>query len=428
MAITPDRVRRDGFRLHYGYVILVVSTLAITGALGFGRFAYALILPSMQQGLGLGYGQMGLIASGNFVGYLVSALVCGLLATRFGSRIVVSGGLLVSGVAMALTGLVPTFETAVIARALTGVGSAGANVAALGMVPHWFAHHRRGLVSGLLVAGSGIGLVVAGQLVPRIVAAGGDQGWRNSWYALGLIAIAIAGGAVLLLRDRPADKGLRPLWEEVAASGPSGSQPVRPPLESGGIWRTGAIWHLSAVYIAFGFSYIIYATFFAAHLLRFRITQLEAGDLWGLVGALSIGSGVLWGSISDRLGRKWALAIVFSLQGSALLLFALGADRPVFVVSTVLYGLAGWSVPAIVSAAVGDYLEPRLAPAALGLLTLIMAIGQVLGPGVAGAIADATGSFTPAFVLAAGVAYLGAVGSLTLCRSSPTRRAAASPA
>jgi len=82
----------------------------------------------------------------------------------------------------------------------------------------------------------------------------------------------------------------------------------------------------------------------------------------------------------------------------------------------VLYGLAGWSVPAIVAASVGDYVAPRQAPAALGLLTLIMGIGQVLGPAVAGAIADATNSFAPAFGLAAAVAFVGVLGSLTLRR------------
>jgi MFS family permease len=402
--------------LHYGYVILAVSTLAITGALGFGRFAYALILPSMQQGLGLSYGQMGLIASGNFVGYLTSALLCGLLATRYGPRLVGSVGLLLAGGAMVLTGLAGAFETAVALRLLTGIGSAGTNVAALGMVPRWFGPRRRGLVSGVIVAGSGIGLLVAGQVLPRVIAAGGDDGWRQSWYVLGAAAVVLAVGAGILLRDRPADKGLRPLWAEAGIESEDHTPEDGAQSSNGAVWRTGAIWHLSAVYITFGFAYIIYATFFAAHLLKHGLGQVEAGDLWALVGLLSLGSAILWGSVSDRLGRKWALAVVFSLQAVALLLFAVGTDRPAFIASTILYGLAGWSVPAIIAASVGDYVQARQAPAALGLLTLIMGIGQVLGPGVAGAIADATGSFAPAFGLAAAVAFLGVLGSLMLHR------------
>lgn len=66
------------------------------------------------------------------------------------------------------------------------------------------------------------------------------------------------------------------------------------------------------------------------------------------------------------------------------------------------------------AAACGDYLESRLAPTALGFVTLFFGLGQAAGLSVVGAIADATGSFGPAFLLAAGVAFLGGVGSLLL--------------
>jgi len=85
-----------------------------------------------------------------------------------------------------------------------------------------------------------------------------------------------------------------------------------------------------------------------------------------------------------------------------------------YTVSVVLFGLTAWSIPGIVAAACGDYLGPKMAPAALGFATLFFGLGQAAGPSIAGAIADATGSFGPAFLLAAGVALLGGVGSLLL--------------
>jgi len=66
------------------------------------------------------------------------------------------------------------------------------------------------------------------------------------------------------------------------------------------------------------------------------------------------------------------------------------------------------------AAACGDVLGPRLAPAALGLITLLFGIGQAVAPSVAGAMADASGSFVTALLLAAGVALLGAVGAFFL--------------
>ena len=77
-------------RFHYGWIILLVGFVGVTGALGFGRFAYTPILPSMKEGLSLTYAQMGWIGTGNFVGYLVFSLLGGYLATRIGSRVVIS--------------------------------------------------------------------------------------------------------------------------------------------------------------------------------------------------------------------------------------------------------------------------------------------------------------------------------------------------
>jgi MFS family permease len=100
-------------------------------------------------------------------------------------------------------------------------------------------------------------------------------------------------------------------------------------------------------------------------------------------------------------------------------LFALWPSPPGFVLSAVLFGITAWSIPAIMAATCGDLLGPRLAPAGLGFITLFFGIGQALGPGVAGVIADATHSLSPALLLAAVVALLGAVGSLFLRSSYP---------
>ena len=92
-----------------------------------------------------------------------------------------------------------------------------------------------------------------------------------------------------------------------------------------------------------------------------------------------------------------------------------------YTVSAIIFGLTAWSIPSIVAAASGDYMGSRLAPAALGFVTLFFGLGQAAGPSVAGTIADMTGSFGPAFLAAAGVAFLGGVGSLLM---RPPRTAA----
>jgi MFS family permease len=142
------------------------------------------------------------------------------------------------------------------------------------------------------------------------------------------------------------------------------------------------------------------------------------------MGWVSLVCGLLWGTVSDVIGRRRALIIVFLIHAVAFSLFALLPTPTGFTLSAVLFGLSAWSIPAIMAAACGDVLGPRLAPAALGLITLLFGIGQAVAPSVAGAMADASGSFVTALLLAAGVALLGALGAFFL-RPSPATSAGA---
>jgi sugar phosphate permease len=405
------------------------------GALGFARFGYTLILPDMQAALDLSNTQTGGLATANFVGYLTLAVVGGFLASRYGPRRVVSVSMLLVGVTMVLTGLVDSFQGALVWRLLTGVGSGGSNVPVMALLPAWFAVRRRGLATGIAVGGSSVGLMITGPLVPRILESFGEDGWRYSWFILGGCVLFLGLLAFLLLRDRPQEKGLRPIGAEPSGETQAEDQPGSPheanvllrqgdsragrqgtaSLDWGKVYRSGAVWHLALVYIAFGFSYIIYMTFFAKYLqTEGGYTKEAAGSLWAIVGWISIFCGLIWGTVSDLIGRKYGLALVYLIQAASFAVFALWQGSAGHTVSVVLFGLTAWSIPGIVAAACGDYLGSKMAPAALGFATLFFGLGQAAGPSVAGAIADATGSFGPAFLLAAGVALLGGVGSLLL--------------
>jgi sugar phosphate permease len=406
--------------LHYGWVILLVSTLTVLGALGFARFGYTLILPDMQAALDLSNTQTGALATANFVGYLTLAVIGGFLASRYGPRRVVSVSMLLVGVTMVLTGLVNSFQGALVWRLLTGVGSGGSNVPAMALLPAWFAARRRGLATGIAVAGSSVGLMITGPLVPRILETFGEDGWRYSWFILGGSVLLIGLLAFALLRDQPAEKGLRPIAAELSGKTQAGEPPGSlrkdtSSLDWGKVYRSGAVWHLALVYVAFGFSYIIYITFFAKYLqTEGGYSKEAAGNLWAIVGWISIFCGLIWGTVSDLIGRKYGLALVYLIQAVSFAVFALWQDSTGYTVSAVLFGLTAWSIPGIVAATCGDYLGSRMAPAALGFATLFFGLGQAAGPSVAGAIADAAGSFGLAFLMAAGVALLGAAGSLLL--------------
>ena len=401
---------------HYAWTVLTVSVLAVTGSLGLARFGYTLLLPAMQAALDLDNAQAGALATANLAGYLTLALLGGALATRYGPRRVIALGLAVAGLGMLLTGLADSFLALAAWRLLTGLGSGASNVPVLGLISAWFAGRRRGLAAGVAVTGSSLALILLGWWVPRVLATNLLFGWRVCWGAYGGVTLALAVAAYLLLRDRPAELGLAPLGEGAAMP----AEPThREPLRWGRIYASPAVWHLGTVYAAFGFSYIIYMTFFTKHLTADAgYTTRAAGNLYMVMGWFSLLCGVVWGHVSDRIGRKGALILVYALHTVSFALFTWTAQPAALTVSAILFGLSAWSIPAIMAAACGDILGARLAPAALGFLTLFFGIGQAAGPAVAGAMADAAGSFSPALTLAAGVAALGALGAALLKRGN----------
>jgi sugar phosphate permease len=277
------------------------------------------------------------------------------------------------------------------------------------------------LATGIAVTGSSFGLILTGPLVPFVLNIFEQGGWRYAWVVLGLIVLLIALLALMFLRDHPRDKGLAPVGVDTDASDPEADKNVtangsqRSSRSWALVYRSAAVWHLALIYTTFGFSYIIYVTFFARYLQgEIGFTKEAAGRLWQIVGWISIFCGIIWGWVSDVIGRNYGLALVSFLQGSVYLMFAVWPTHVGVIFSAILFGLTAWSIPAIMASACGDRLGPRLAPAALGFITLFFGIGQAAGPTVAGRISDLASSFTPAFILAAGVAWFGALASLLL--------------
>ena len=426
------------FNFHYGWIVVFTGMLVTIGAHGFGRMSYTLILPEMRQGLDLTHTQAGLIATGNFIGYMAFALIGGFLAAKYGSRLVISLSLLLMGITLILTGVAETFGMAFLMRLLTGLGNGGAYVPALALGSTWFVVQKRGFATGIVSGGIGIGTLLASFMVPSILVAYGDIGWRYAWFWLGALVIIISIIAYIFLRSRPEDIGLKLVGEEFSSSdsrnkredntgsgkenkegnlGPKPSSPAA--LQWGLVYRVKEVWFLGIVYFMYGFSYVIYMTFFVDFLSETGLTVPEASAMWARVGALSIFCGVIWGRISDVLGRNYGAALAYLTLGSSYLIFALFDAIPAFYISAVLFGISAWSIPTIMVATSGDYVGPRLAPAAAGFITVFFGIGQLLGPAVGGYVRDVTGVYTFAFLLAAAVSGVGLVGSLFL-RRPPT--------
>lgn len=371
----------------YSWVIVFSCMLGLFASLGLGRFSLGMMLPAMGEGLALSYGEMGLISTVNFCGYLAAVLLCGRLTRLFGARRLIFAALLLVGGSMVLVGGLRNYVAILLLYGLTGIGSALSNVPVMALVSTWFSPGRRGRMAGLCVMGNGLGLLVSARVVPFLNAVEGD--WRLSWLVLGGVVLVIAGICLALIRNAPVGS------EAVAAA-------------DAGDFRLGEstirhrIVHCASIYFLFGFTYVIYITFMVTALVQERgLSEQAAGELWSWVGILSLGSGPIFGHLSDRFGRKKALMLVFLIQAAAYLLVALQLPMAAVYLSIGCFGVVAWSVPSIMAALVGDYAGPEGAAAAFGLVTFTFGIGQIAGPAIAGTLAEMTGSFDGSFFLAA---------------------------
>jgi MFS family permease len=302
-------------------------------------------------------------------------------------------------------------------RLLTGLGSGASFVPAMALGSAWFAAKNRGFATGIVSAGIGIGTLISGLVVPPILSAFGPDGWRVSWYILGAAVMGVSAIVYVFVRSRPEEKGLQQVGAEETepvSPTPSGAKTTSS-LQWTTVIKMPSVWYLGTVYFFYGLSYIIYLMFFAAFLVKeMGLTQQWAGGLWALVGGLSIFCGVIWGGISDRLGRNKGAALAYLVLGISYIIYALIKVKFGFYLSAVLFGLTAWSIPTIMAAAAGDYVGPRLAPAGLGFITLFFGIGQALGPIIGGYLADTTTSFTVPFLVAGGISFLGMILSFYL--------------
>ena len=395
--------------LHYGWIVVFAGLLTVFACLGIGRFALGMLLPSMGVNLDLNYSQMGFISTGNFVGYLVAVLISGYLMRRLGARKLIFLALLIIGISMVWISRTNHFLAILALYIVTGFGSGAANIPIMGLISHWFAPHKRGKAAGYMVVGNGLAIMFAGEFLPRINAAQGLEGWRTGWAFLGVIVLVISLICLLLLRNNPQSMGLIPVGE----SDNQATTKLAKPVEFSD--RRKYIFHMGCIYFLFGFTYVIYATFVVTTLVQeWQFSEAQAGRVWFWIGFLSLFSGPIFGGLSDKLGRKTGLIIVFSLQTLAYLLIASTSELLFLYLSVGLFGLVAWSIPSIFAAMVGDYMGPQLAATAFGYITFFFGIGQIVGPALAGILAEQGGGFSSSYLMAASMTAIAVVFTLLL--------------
>jgi MFS family permease len=281
----------------------------------------------------------------------------------------------------------------------------------------WFVARKRGLAMGINTIGTGLGFSISGLVLPYFILQYGEIGWRYAWYLMGAFTFMGAFVCHSLLRDNPREKGLSLYGGDSTEKTDDGIKKLTLFTAWREVISEKEIWKLGCVYFMYGFSYIIYLTFFIAFLTKeVGLTPKISGEIFAIIGLLCIISGTIWGSISDVLGRRYGSVLGYISLGVAYLLPAISQGTLFIYVSAALFGITMSAIPVIIAAAAGDAVGGRLAPAGLGVVTLFFGVGQAFGPAIAGWIKDTTGTFTYAFLVSTGVSFVGTILSLFLKR------------
>src|SRR6202047_648897 len=216
--------------------------IATAAALGIGRFVYTPLVPPIIESLERSRSEAGLIASANFVGYLIGALLAAMPRLPGSRRLWLLGSLAVSGATTAGMGLGQTLATFLILRFVGGAASAFVLILASTVVLEHLAEAERNELSAVHFAGVGTGIAISAALVGALLHLG--QGWRALWLASGVLSLAALLAAALLLPR---------FANSTTQTGKQTSGVASPGLQ-----------RLIVAYGLFGFGYIITATFLVA--------------------------------------------------------------------------------------------------------------------------------------------------------------------
>jgi MFS family permease len=189
--------------INYGWVIVGVGVLVKMAGLGFGRFAYSMLLPNMRESLGFSYIQMGLLSGGILLGYLLFSFISGMLATQFGPKRIIVASLLCSSLSMFCLSRFSGFFPLLFFTFAMGAGAAGAHISMTTLPMVWFGKQLLGRAVGIIAGGTGLGIIVTGFLLPVLLLSWGKEAWRECWILMALITLAITLGGFVLLKERP---------------------------------------------------------------------------------------------------------------------------------------------------------------------------------------------------------------------------------
>lgn len=418
---TPNPPNPGRTRLHRAWPVAVAALITLVAAAGF-RATPGVLLDPLHQEFGWPRSTIASAVSVNLLLYGLTAPFAAALMERFGIRRVVSAALVTVAVGSGTTVfMTASWQLVLCWGVLIGLGTGSLALAFVATITNrWFVRHR-GLVTGVLTAGSAAGNLI---FLPVLAHLAMEHGWRSA-------ALVVAGGALLgvplvvwLIREYPADVGAR-------AYGAPTDTPMEKPAPTAGAARravtvlataarTRAFWLLAAGFAICGATTngLVQTHFIpAAH--DHGMPETTAASLLALVGVFDVVGTVFSGWLTDRIGSRGLLGAYYLLRGASLLvlpsLFA-ATPRPSMLVFIIFYGL-DWvaTVPPTVALCREHFGDAG--PVVFGWVFASHQVGASIAAYGAGVVHDVTGGYNLAWYIAGGLCAIAAACSLLIGRA-----------
>lgn len=407
--------------LHYGWVVVAVTFLVVITAAGV-RSAPGVLIRPLEAEFGWRRGEISLALSLSLLTYGLAAPLSGRIADRFGLRAMTLGFLSLAGVGVSLAVLIRhLWQLHLFWGLVVGLGTGGiATVMSATVANTWF-QARRGLVTGILGGASSAGQLV---FLPLLVWVTAQWGWRA---AVGLLATLLLGvvlpAAVLLMRSRPADLGLRPYGAGPAAAEATALQPLTPLSVA---LRTGDFWLLALSFAICGFTTMgLIGTHFIPHAVEHGFTEAQAAGILSVIGGMNVVGTVASGWLCDRFAPRKLLAAYYFFRALSLLVLPVITTLPLMSLFAVVYGFDYIATVPPTVMLTADRFGRRSVGTIYGWISFAHMVGGAVAASFAGAIHDAVGNYTLA-IYVAGLLGLLAAGMAFSVRPRP--RAMAAPA
>ena len=392
--------------IFYGWIILALSFTVLCVAYGI-QFTFGVFMTAIEADTGWDRTSLSVPYSVYVFVYSALGAVTGWSTDRWGPRIVIfTGGCLLGSGILLTSQIQAPWQLYVTLGVVTALGMSAAFVPCNATVVRWFIQ-RRGLALSISTSGGSAGNFLFPPLAAALIAA---YGWRSTYVILGCLGLTVITLCALFIVRNPEQIGLQP---DGHAPSPSTQDGPGTHAESGlgftlaQAQRTASLWMLTAVYTMTWL--VIFMPF--VHIVPFAIglgvPQVQAATIISVIGIGSLTGRLIAGPISDQLGRLPTLGLSLSLQALAFLGFYYSTGLNWLYPSAIIFGFSYGGATALFPAITGDFFGRLSVGAIVGFIFGVAGSSAAFGPFIAGYIYDATGSYSSAFLLSAGLNLVG---------------------